>query len=119
MSGALWIGLGIVVLLVALAAVAVALIKGADHGYAERVWPFVVGGIAVAVLCIPVAVKSFIAGGRSIAETSCASFADQTGYETKVIIVNAFDAGGCFVSLDGRWVPRGQLWAEMRDGAPS
>jgi membrane protein implicated in regulation of membrane protease activity len=72
----------------------------------------------LAVVLVALTVVSYIAGGRRLSHTSCDNFADQTGYTTKVIVTNMFDTGECYVRVgDGdeiRWVPKGQVWAEMR-----
>jgi hypothetical protein len=60
------------------------------------------------------AVKSGIAAARTINETACVSFAEQTEYTTKLIITNWTDSGTCYVRFNDNWVPRSQLWAEMR-----
>jgi len=86
--------------------------------YDDRRWGLmalaVIVGLVLIVVCAFGAVKAFVAGSRNLNELSCANFADDTGYDTRVITTNAFDGGTCYVDFGGNWVPKGQLWAEMR-----
>ena len=103
--------IGVVLALLAIALALVAIGVATEGGWALAFSAFI---LVVVVVCAFGSFRSFVAASRAINRESCESYADQTGYTTKLIITTAFDGGTCMVRFDDKWVPRDQLWAEMR-----
>lgn len=108
--------LGVILVVVAALGGVGALMVGGYLAFEESEWWAGFFGLLTCLLCLCAVVggvRMSVAGSRGIGTAACGQFADTTGYETRYLILTAWDSGECYVRFGGNWVPKDQLWAEM------
>lgn len=73
-------------------------------------WGFLAAITCAIAVIMAILVPLVTYGSRNQGRISCRSFASQTGYPTKFVLLNSWDTGTCLArTRSGRWVPKGQL----------